>query len=76
MYLINRNCIVDVMASVLSPSAVYRQPKTMHFVVAASPRTPHQCGVGAKNGGSGIMLICPSGATCLPADYCFTKLAL
>ena len=49
MYPINRNCIVDVMATVLSPSAVdlgfkprWGQPKTMHFVVAASPQIPHQ----------------------------------
>jgi hypothetical protein len=24
----------------------------------------------------GIRIICPSGATCLPADYCFSELAL
>ena len=30
----------------------------------------------AKTGWLGIRIMCPSGATCLPADYCFSELAL
>ena len=30
----------------------------------------------AKTGWPGIRIMCPSGATCLPADYCFSELAL
>ena len=33
-------------------------------------------GVKAKNGWLGIRIICASGATCLPADCCFSEIAL
>ena len=38
-------------------------------------RTQH-LGERAKTGWLGIRIICPSGATCLPADCCFCELAL
>jgi len=36
----------------------------------------HNYGVWAKSGGTVFMIICPSGATCLPADCSFSELAL
>ena len=29
-----------------------------------------------QTGWLGIIIMCPSGATCLPANYCFSELAL
>jgi hypothetical protein len=41
---------------------------TIKLVGAASPLSMHHRGVPAKTGLFGIMIMCPSGATCLPAD--------
>jgi hypothetical protein len=77
------NRIGDVMVCVIALSAVDRgfEPEwfkamTIKMVCVASPlRTQHE-GVRVKTGWLGIRTMCPSGATCLPADCCFSQLAL
>ena len=46
------------------------------MVVVASPLITQLEGVRAKTGWVGIRIMCPSGATCQPADCCFSGLAL
>jgi len=46
------------------------------LVFLASPLVPQHLGERAKNGWLGIRIMCPSGATCLSADCCFSKIAL
>ena len=73
--------IGGVMVSVLALSAVDRgfepdrvKPKTIILVFVASPLSTHHKGERAKTGWNGIRIMCPSGATCLPADCCFGEL--
>ena len=56
-----------------SPDQV--KAKTIKFVFVASPRSKQHYGERAKTGWLGIKIKCPSGATCLPADSCFSELA-
>ena len=49
-----------------STSWVRVKPKTIKLEFVASPQI----------GWLGIRIMCPSGATCLPADFCFSELAL
>ena len=67
------------MVSVLALSAVGHRfkpgsglvkPKTIKLVFIVSPLRKDQ------TGWIGIRIMCPSGATCLPADCCFSELAL
>ena len=55
-----------------SPGRV--KPKTIKLVFVASPLCTQHYGVRAKTGWLGIRIMCPSGATCLPADCCFSEL--
>jgi hypothetical protein len=71
------------MVSVLASSVVDRgfesgrvKPKTLKLVFVASPLSTQHLGERAKTGWLGIRIMCPSGATCLPADCCFSELAL
>ena len=57
------------MVSVLVSSAVDRGFETIKFVFIASL-------LSAKTGWLGIRIMCPSGATCLSVDCCFSELAL
>jgi len=45
-------------------------------VSVASPLGTQHSGERAKIGWLRIKIMCPSGATCLPADCCFSELAL
>ena len=56
----------------LSSSQV--KPKTMKLVFAASPLRTLR--VGSNTGWLEIRIMCPSGATCLSADCCFSELEL
>ena len=67
--------MVSVLASSVvdhssSPGRV--KPKTIKLVFAASPISIQQKGERAKTGWLGIRIMCPS----LPADCCFSELAL
>jgi hypothetical protein len=64
------NCIGDVIVSVLHSSVIDHglQTKTIKLVLAASVR--------GKTGWLRIWIMCPSGATCLPAGWCISELAL
>ena len=71
------------MVVVLSSSSVDRgfepgrvKPKTVIFVFAASPLNTQYKGERAKTGWFGISIMCQGGVTCLPADCCFSELAL
>jgi len=46
------------------------------LVFVASPLGTQHQGERAKTGWLGIGIMCPSGATCLSADCCFSELAL
>ena len=48
------------------------KPKTINLVFAAFLYQ----GARANTGWHGIRIMCPSEATCLPADCCFSELAL
>ena len=71
------------MVSVLASSAIDRrfehqssQTKDYEIgIVASAVSTQHE-GERAKTGWLGIIIMCPSGATCLPAECCFSELAL
>ena len=52
------------------------KPKTTKLVFVASPLSTQHYGVKAKTGWLGIRIMCPSGATCLSTDCCFSELAL
>jgi hypothetical protein len=67
-----------VMVSVLPSSAVDHgfEPKTIKLVFVASPINTKDWGLREKTGCHGIRKMCQSGATCLPADCCFSELAL
>ena len=71
------------MVSVIASSAVDRgfepgriEPKTVKLVFVASLLSTQHYGERAKTGWLGIRIVCPSGMTCLPADCCFSELAL
>ena len=77
------NRIGGVMGSVLASSVVdcgceprSGQSKDYKLVIVTSPLSTQYKGETAKTGWLGIRIMCPSGATCLPADCCFSKLAL
>jgi hypothetical protein len=57
-----------------SPDRV--KPKTIKLVFVASPLSTQHLGERANTGRLGIWIMCPSGATCLSADWCFSGLAL
>ena len=65
------------MINMLASSAVDGRvkPKTMKFACSASPLSMQYQGVRAKTGWLKIMIMCPSGVTCLPADCYFSELA-
>jgi hypothetical protein len=46
------------------------------LVFVASPLNTQHEGERAKTGWLGIRIMCPSETTCLPADCCFSELAL
>ena len=48
----------------------------INFVCVASPLNTQYQGERTKTGWLGIKITCPSGATCLSADCCFSELAL
>jgi hypothetical protein len=52
------------------------KPKTMKLVFVASPLSTQHSGEREKTGWLRIMITCPSGATCLPVECCFSELAL
>ena len=71
------------MVSVLASSAVDRgfehrsgQPRTIQLVFVASPLSTQHYGERAKIGWLGIRIMCSNGVTFLPADCCFSELAL
>ena len=57
-----------------SPGGV--KTKTINWVFVASPLSMDHEEERAKTGWLGIRIMWPSGATCLPADCCFSELAL
>ena len=71
------------MVSVFTSSVVDRgsnpdwvKPKTIKLVFVASWLSTQHWGERARTGWLEIRIMCPSGATCLPADCCFSELAL
>jgi hypothetical protein len=80
-----RDCIGGIMVSVLASSAVDRgfEPwlvKTKDYEIGiccfSAKHAAFNLGERAKTGWLGIRIMCPSGATYLPADCCFSELAL
>ena len=73
------NRIGGVMISVLAYSAVDRgfEPQSGHTkdykISICCFSTKHTA---LRTGWLGIRIMCPSGATCLPEDCCFSELAL
>ena len=70
------------MVSVLASSVVDRgfelrwgQIKDFKIGIGISA-TPAPLGERVKTGWFGFRIMCPSGATCLPADCCFSDVAL
>ena len=68
------------MVSMLASSAVDRclisgrdKPKTIGLVFVASLLSMKHSAERAKTGWLGIGIMCPSGATCLPTDCCFSE---
>jgi hypothetical protein len=75
------NRIGGVMVSVLASSAIdhgfeSRSGQTKDYEIGISPLSTQQQGERANTGWLGIRIMCPSGVTCLPADCCFSELAL
>ena len=71
------------MVSMIAPSAIERgfepqsgQTKDYKLVFVVSPLNTQHKGARAKTGWLGIRIMCQSGATCLPADCCYSELAL
>jgi len=50
--------------------------KTIKLVFVASLLSTQHQGERAKTGWLGIWIICQGGASCLPADCCFSELTL
>ena len=74
------NRISDVMVSMLASSAVDRGfqsqlGQTKDYKIGICCFSAKHAGEKAKIDWIGIRIICPSGATCLPTDYCFSELA-
>ena len=67
-----------ILVSVLASNEVCRRvkPMTMKLVCFASPLSTYHQGERANTGWLGIIIMFPSGATCLPAECCFSELAL
>ena len=77
----SHNCIGGVMVSMLASSAVDRgfEPrlgKTKDYKIGICCFSAKHAGERAKTVWFGIRIMCPSGVTCLPADCCFSELAL
>ena len=75
----------DLMVNVLAPSTVDRRFKpwsdqTKDYKIGiccfSAKHAAFNLGERAKTGWLGIRIMCPSGATYLPADCCFSELAL
>ena len=71
------------MVSVLASSAVYRgfeprlgQPKDFKIGMCTFSAKHAALRRKSKDWSLGIRIMCPSGTTCLPADCCFSELAL
>jgi hypothetical protein len=69
--------------SVLASSAVDRgfepgrvKQKTMKLVFVAFLQSTQHLGERTKTSWLGIRILCPSGASCLSADCCFSELAI
>jgi len=58
----------------LSPGRV--KARTIKLVFVASPLSTQHYRERAKIGWLGIRIMCPNGVTFLPADCCFSELAL
>jgi hypothetical protein len=78
-------CIFDrmggIMVCVLTSSAVddeFELPsgQTKDYKIVASSLSTQHLGEREMTGWLGIRIMCQSGATCLPADCCFSGLAL
>jgi len=67
MYILSLTCIGGVMTTVLALSAVNR---------GFEPRLGQSKDYKIKTGWLGIKIMCPSGATRLPAGCCFSELEL
>ena len=70
-----------IMVCVLTSSAVddefeLSSGQTKDYKIVASPLSTQHLGEREMTGWLGIRIMCPSGATCLPADCCFSELAL
>ena len=52
------------------------KPMTIKLIFVAFPINMKQKGERGKAGWLRIMIMCPSGVTCLPGDCCFNELAL
>ena len=52
------------------------KPKTILLAFVAFPLSTHRYGERSNTGWFEIRIMCPSGSTCLPADYCFSELTL
>ena len=77
------NRISGVIVSVLACSPVDRgfeprsgQTKDFAIGICSFPLSTQHLGERAKSGRLGFRIMCPSGMTCLPADFCFSELAL
>ena len=75
--------IGNIMVSVLASCVVDRgfepqsgQTKDYKIGIVASPLSMQHYGERAKTGWFRIRIMCQSGATCLPADCCFSELSL
>ena len=66
------------MVSILASRVVDRgfESKTTKLVFVVSPLSTQHYGEKAMTDWHGIRIMCPSGATCLPADCCFSELTL
>ena len=83
---VDRGFIGGVMVSVHASSVIDRgfvgfslgwvKPKTYTIGFVASPLSMQHKGVRAKTGWLGIRIMCPSRASCLPTDCCFSEPAL
>ena len=59
-----------------SLSGQTKDQKLIKLEFVTLPLSKHHYNVRVKTGWLGIMIICPSGATCLPAECCICELAL
>ena len=75
LFILLHNRIVGVMVSVLTSSVVYRVVKsvTAKLIFVSSPLSTHHKGVRTQTGWLWIRIMCPNGATCLPAHCCWSS---